>query len=88
MEEEEEKQRLKISDTDVERIAEAITVRLTEKKSFTIDAETHYNTHKELDDFLKTWKDAKSLWTRIILTTVFIGVIILIGISVYWKKPT
>lgn len=78
-----------LTDNDIERIANKVVTELIKQgHNFYIDPENHYNSHRELDEFLKAWKEAKSIWTKIFLSAIGVGAIILIGISLIWgKKP-
>lgn len=72
-----------LSEEDVDRIATSVVTKLVTNKKFVIDEEIHYNDHKQLELFLKTWSEAKGIWMKIILSAILLGGVILAGIGLY-----
>lgn len=68
-----------ISDSDIERIAEAVSVKA--RSAFHVEEETHYNSHKRLDVMLTAYDNATNIFWKTFLACVIVGAIILAGIS-------
>ena len=77
---EERRHQLPLSETDVERIADAISRRATE--AFHISEESHYNSHKKLDSLLDAYDSATNMFWKTFLSLVIIGAIVLAGYTV------
>jgi len=69
-----------MSDDDVQRIANAIAART--HAEFLIDAELHYNSHKELDRLLTAYETASNIFWKYFLSLIILGAIVLAGIGI------
>ena len=75
-----------MSEADLEKFADTIIERVRAKHTeFDVDPEQHYNDHRELSDFLKTIREAKSSLRKTILQLAFLGIIALAAIG-FWNK--
>ena len=73
------------SDEDFKQLAKAIVDEVHQRHSeFEIDPEQHYNDHRELSDFLRTIREAKSSFRKTVLQLAFLGVIGLAALG-FWS---
>lgn len=78
-----ERRKSGLTEADAQLIAKHVLKEMN-GQGFNLPAEKHYNDHKRVDEFLKVWEDAKSIWMRILLAAFLLGVfaVVILGI---WK---
>lgn len=69
---------------DVMQIADAVAERA--KTAFHIDEESHYNSHKKIDDLLEAYASATNIFWKTFLSIVIVGALILAGLTATGKK--
>lgn len=74
-----------LNENDVRHIAEAVVKVLDEGRageSLHMDARQHYDEHAELRDFLASFKEAKSIVWKTVLSAAMVGLFILAALGV------
>lgn len=92
---------MSMSSVDIEKLAEVLSPKLSEalksnQKDFWVNAEKHYNDHKDWDELretingegmydlknlLKLYRTTKSLWFRAFIGLAVLGSIVLAGVG-------
>ena len=88
MPENESDSRLRIvaSDEDFKKLAKTIIDEVHQRHSeFEIDPKDHYDDHKEIAEFLRTIREAKSSFRKTLLQLAFLGIIALAAVG-FWEK--
>lgn len=73
-----------LTSDDIMQIADAVAERA--KNAFHIDEESHYNSHKKIDDLLEAYASATNIFWKTFLALVITGTIVLAGLTVTGKK--
>ena len=77
---------LSMTDEELNIIAEKICIRMkAEQKSFSIEPETHYNSHKDISELVADYRNAKSVFWKAFIGLAVIGGVVLatIGLGHY-----
>ena len=68
-----------LRDEDISKIANAVAEKT--KHAFHIEEEGHYNSHKRLDKLLDAYDVATSVFVKIFLSMIIVGLIVLAGFT-------
>ncbi len=74
----------RITDKDIERIAEAIARK--DDHGFYVDPRDHYNSHERLDKFLDAYDAASNVVLKAILALFIVGVVAALAIGAGFHK--
>lgn len=78
---------MNLSDEDVERVAEKLFAKFDSKlRTFWIEPEKHYESHRRLDDLLDVWKQTKNTALKTVIGLFILGLIAVSAFPMILKK--